>query len=325
MLHKKMVTTKQKLYGILASTFVLGAGCDPDDLGESDEPEEAGEVEFRPIGGVWLNTSSIGPLLFSQIDLDGQALDGLTLEDVFLPQPNDQWLRLDWVKMAGWQLRGKRNEVEYSGADLLGSRWRLSTAAGDPVEVWISAYQIISSNQARYTFQTRTPNGAVAYVCDPDANGDHSAIAIKNLTVDRETGAMVAREHTLYIACLSGAVGKAYKWGYNPDNGVSEFEAAVRMVRADYCFDGASWTVNGTSMQVQDIWGSGPFLYPGNATEAVWTRTGLACLSQPRWTVYTQAQVSCNGAPIPTCPANVSMATYPQTLFWTKLGTQPIP
>lgn len=325
MLHKRIVTTKQRLYRILASTFLLGAGCDPKDVGEFGEADDAGEVEFRPIGGVWLNTSSIGPLQFSQIDLDGQALDGLTLTDVLIQGPNDQWLPLDWVRASGWQLRGKRGDVEYSGADLVGSRWQLSTTAAEPVEVWISAYQFISSQQARYTFQTRTPDGAVVYVCDPDADGDHSAILIKDLTVEHTTGAMAAREHTMYIACLSGAVGKAYKWGYDPDDSVSDFEAAVRMVRADYCFDGTSWTVNGTSMQVQDLMDSGPFLYPDHPTEAVWTRTGLACLSQPRWTVYTVAQVSCNGAPIPTCPANVGMTTYPQTLFWTKLGTQPMP
>ncbi len=325
MLHKRIVTTKQKLYRILASTFVFGAGCDPDDVGEFGEPDDAGEVEFRPIGGVWLNTSSIGPLQFSQVDLDGQALDGLVLTGVFIQRPNDQWLRLDRVKIGGGQLRGKRGDVDYSGADLVGSRWQLSTTAGEPVEVWISAYQVISSEEIRYTFQTRTPSGAVAYVCDPDAEGDHSAIAIKNLTVDHQTGAMAAREHTMFVACLSGAVGKAYKWGYDPEDSVSDFEAAVRMVRADYCFDGASWTVNGTSMQVQDRLRSGAFLYPGYPTEAVWTRTGLACLSQPRWTVYTVAQVSCNGVSIPACPANVGMTTYPQTMFWTKLGTQPMP
>jgi hypothetical protein len=44
---------------MMAATLVLPAGCDPGDEGEL---EFAGEVEFRPIGGVWLNTSSLGSL-----------------------------------------------------------------------------------------------------------------------------------------------------------------------------------------------------------------------------------------------------------------------
>jgi hypothetical protein len=320
MLHKMVVTTKQTLYCILGSALAFGIGCDLGEEGDLHEGGEPGEVEYRPIGGVWLNTSAIGPLLFSQIDLGGQALDGLTLTGVFIPGPGSQWRRLDTIEVVDGKLRGQRGDTVYSGAALVGSRWHLSPAQGEPVEVRISAYSATSGAPARYTFKTSGPGGQDVYVCDPDAGGDHSAILIKDLTVDHQTGAMAARAGTMYLACLSGAVGKAFKWGYDPEASISDFEAAVRMVRADYCFDGSSWTTVGTSMQVQDIWGPGPFLFPEHATEAVWTSAGLACLTQPRWTVYTAAQVQCQGQPIPSCPADVDMSTYPDALFWTKLG-----
>lgn len=321
MLHEMlMVTTKQTLYCILGSSLAFGTGCDLGEQGDVHEESELGEVAYRPIGGVWLNTSAIGPRQFSQIDLDGQALDGLTLTGVFIPWQVTQWRRLDTIEFVDGQLRGERGGNVYTGAQLVGSRWELSPEEGDPVEVRISAYTEIPGAPARYTFKTGGPGGQDVYVCDPAPGGDRTALLIEDLTVDHETGAMAARASTMYVACLSGAVGKAFQWGYDPGAGISDFEAAVRMVRADYCFDGSSWTTVGTSMQVQDIWGPGPFLFPEHATEAVWTSAGLACLTQPRWTVYTAGQVQCQGQPIPSCPADVGMSTYPDTLFWTKLG-----
>jgi hypothetical protein len=304
---------------MMAATLVLPAGCDPGDEGELGF---AGEVEFRPIGGVWLNTSSLGSLYFSALDLDGEVLDGLRLTDVLIPQPNDQWLRMDSIYVASGQIRGRRGGTHYTGAALLGSRWLLSPVQGAPVEMWISGYT--GGAEARYTFQTLDGGGAPIHVCDPDGQGDYSAIPIKDITVNGVTGAIASRSKTLYLACVSGAVGKARKWGYSA-HWLANFEVAVRMVRADYCFDGASWTVNGTGVQVRDAWDVNDFLHSNYATEAVWTAEGLACLTQPRRTEYSAAQVICDGAAIPTCPTDLSMATYPGALIWTKIGTPPTP
>ena len=54
----------------------------------------------------------------------------------------------------------------------------------------------------------------------------------------------------------------------------------------------------------------------------VWTKTGIACLTQPRALTYSAAQVTCDGQPIPSCPANLGMSTFPDTQFWTKLAPQ---
>ena len=306
---------------MLASTLAISAGCD---AGDEVEPEFAGEVEFRPTGGVWLNTSSLGSFQFSALDLDGHVLDGLTLTDVLIPRPNNQWLRMDSVYVSSGEIRGKRGWTHYTGADLLGSRWLLTPVGGAPVEMWISGYVPGSGSDARYTFKTLGGGGASIHVCDPDGQGDYSALALKDITVNGATGAIAPRPKTLYLACVSGAVGKARTWGYSP-NWLAKFEGGVRMVRADYCFDGASWTMNGTGVQVRDPWDINEFLHSNYATEAVWTAAGLACLSQPRRTEYSAAQVICGGAAVPTCPANVSMDTYPGAVYWTKVGAPPAP
>jgi len=305
----------QILSFMLASTLTLHAGCDPGD----PEGEVAGELEFRPLGGVWLNTSAIGSLMFSALDLDGKPLDGLTLTDVLVARPNDQWLRMDTIDVVSGEIRGKRDSVHYMGEDLVGSRWLLSPGQGAPVEMWISGATAVPGGDTRYTFKTLDGGGAPVHVCDADSQGDRSAISIKDITVHRETGVVAARKKTLYLACVSGAVGKARMWGYGT-SALAGFEAAIRMVRADYCYNGTSWTTPGTGVQVRDMGDINGFLYPEYATEAVWTLTGLACLTQPRRTVYTGADVACNAAAIPGCPQNLSMTTYPGTVFWTKIG-----
>jgi hypothetical protein len=145
-------------------------------------------------------------------------------------------------------------------------------------------------------------------------------IPMKDITVDEFTGDMAPRKDTLYLACTSGAVGKAIVWGYRPwERPLPEFEVATRMVRADYCYDGMSWTETGMPIQVKDKYGINTFLYANDPTEIVWTKTKAACVNTPRNPTYGGAQVTCNGVALPTCAANVSMSTYGETLFWTKI------
>ena len=308
---------------MMVSTLALSAaGCDPGDEGEGEfELEFGDEVEFRPDGGVFLNTSSIGTLKFTALDLDWKELDGLTLTDVLVQEPDASWRRLDHVEINSAEIRGRIGTVPYAGEALVGSRWLLSSYTDGPLEMWISEYMVkTNSTKARYTFLTRDDYDQPIYVCGADSVGDRSAIAAKDLTVDPATGAMTTRKRTMYLGCVAGAVGKAYAHGYDLGQ-LSNLETATRMIRADYCFDGKPWTSEGTSVQARDVWGLKPFIYPEYATEAVWTIKGVACLSQPRRTIYTQDQVICKGLTFPACPADVSMSTYPDTLFWTKLGS----
>ena len=79
-------------------------------------------------------------------------------------------------------------------------------------------------------------------------------------------------------------------------------------------------TTTGTGIQVQDQW-SALFPYPDYATEGVWTTAGLACVSEPRNSLYDQSEVVCGGVHKPLCPESVDMTTYPHTVFWTKVAT----
>jgi hypothetical protein len=103
-----------------------------------------------------------------------------------------------------------------------------------------------------------------------------------------------------------GALAKCAEMGYKPWSTTQSswatdlLQACVRMIRADYCGDGNSHTMNGTSIDVAD-WRSiqvpdpndtyanvskDPTDYPGGVPygpEAEWNPDGAACISNLRW------------------------------------------
>jgi hypothetical protein len=84
------------------------------------------------------------------------------------------------------------------------------------------------------------------------------------------------------FACVGGALAKCVEFGYKPwrvVQGVSlaaHHQACTRMIRADYCGDGRSFTVDGRDINVYDALGiqadTEPWIF-----EAEWTPNGAAC------------------------------------------------
>lgn len=87
------------------------------------------------------------------------------------------------------------------------------------------------------------------------------------------------------FACATGAIGKCVLWGYAPDRvGAELHQACTRMVRADYCGDGTSFTKDGTQIDVFDARG---IVAPANEAsflfEAGWGENGAVCVSRTRF------------------------------------------
>lgn len=316
-----------KIVALLTLSLNFGAGCDAEAELDSAEGGMSGRSGSGGYGGVWLNTSAIGSQPFSEMDLTGALHDGVQVTGIEVKGPNNTWITANKTEIVDGTLRIKVGKVAYAGAQLVGARWLVNLVNDEgvvvPRQLWISEVHTLSAKEARYTFQTHDDNGQVTFLCDADVNGSHGAAVIKDVTIDPFTADMAPRKETAYFACTSGAVGKAVTWGYRPwERSLAEFATAVRMVRADYCFDGMSWTESGTALQLKDRWNINTFVSATAPTEVVWTKTGIACLTQTRALTYSPEQVTCNGKAIPSCPANLTMTTYADTQFWTKLAPQ---
>ena len=62
-----------------------------------------------------------------------------------------------------------------------------------------------------------------------------------------------------------------------------KFQACLRMVRADYCGDGRSWTKNGMTIDVYDDVGiQSPEKDSSMPFEAGWSPDGAVCVHHPR-------------------------------------------
>lgn len=302
---------------ILAGALALSVGCAP------DIDDDLGEVTFRPGGGgVWLNTSVLGVLPLSELDLGGALHKGVALQHVRINKKGQGWVTLDKVWSEEGQLHGSRGGAAYSGLDFAHSRWELTIegkGGATPATMWIDEVSDDAEGW-HYVFAYDNGEGTAHYLCDNDPGDGHRAAAIADLTVDPASADMAERPETLYIACISGAVGKAVEWGYRPwELGVDDFEAVVRVIRADYCGDGVSWTKPGTSIQLADVWEIHGFEAPIGATEALWGRGGAICLSQPR----ADMKVACPGGDLPACDPGASLTSEPGALVWTKIPPKP--
>ncbi len=309
---------------LCCSLVFVAAACDLEPEALENSPDAP--VTLRPGGignggGVYLNTSVIGA---DELDLTKALHAEVRLVSVKIKEGGKLKL-LDSVWADEGELFGKIGAVTYRGAQFLYAevRVRLYTQKYYNVEVPYTVATYIPAapgGMPRYTLKY-WDGSSHKYLCAPDSVEQAAAIVLDSFTVNKTTGAVAARPKTLYLGCASGAVGKAPTWGYTPwALGLADFEAMVRMVRADYCGNGVSWTTPGRAVTVQDVWGINSFAGSAGATEAIWGPDGALCIGTPRDPNVTAASVTCGGVRLPSCPADVSLATYPEALAWLKSG-----
>jgi len=126
------------------------------------------------------------------------------------------------------------------------------------------------------------------------------------------------------LACASGALGKCVEWGFAPWNvDADSFTACTRMVRADYCGDGRSFTIPGVRIAFER-WRKGNPLPTAVAAmrpsarfgfEALWSADGARCVRTSRvagggdaWR-HQCPDRALDGEPLAKCLERVTAAT----------------
>ena len=123
-------------------------------------------------------------------------------------------------------------------------------------------------------------------------------------------GGMWRDEGRITFGARGFVLAKCVELGYRPWGAVPSdlHRACVRMLRADYCGDGRTWTADGTMLNVYDASGiqaretSSP--YPADPTwrwslEAEWTQDGAVCLDDYR--IYHAADA------LPACATGLAV------------------
>ena len=292
--------------------LVSASACDPQpeappDAAELTTPDAAQPRIGTFASGRRLNTNHVGNHFFSEFDLTGATHQDTRLVQVIYAGTTD--VLTDSLHVVDGELRGVAADgTVLHHAHFDATVWIMESDEIDPWGYPITVTTTLHvetgwdapSNTPLYTFSYETGTSEQeVYTCPLAGQGSELTAAVfDNLHVDEFSGAMSDRPNTLYIGCIAGATGKAATWHYKPyqlqasyglDLGLRLFEASVRMVRADYCGDGQSWTQPGTPLYIDDKLGANAAIpvaalwgQPMPVSEAVWGLNGALCLDDPR-------------------------------------------
>jgi hypothetical protein len=253
-----------------------GEDWDEDDIGEQD-------LEGRVVNGRVINGRLINGRLINGTTFNG-AIASVSLDHVLVGGAYQ-----NLVTLAG----GKFTKGAVTGAGFLNAVFDGTLSDGKVIPLKITAVRQAATDLWAYKLSYQSDTGWTTY-CRDAAGAEVEASALNGVWSLAEGvaggGARSTPVGKFTFACrVTGALGKCVDFGYVPwrtKNGVSLLayhDGCVRAVRADWCGDGRSATVNGNLInlfdrqQVQvdsETW-------PG---EAEWNAAGATCLNKTRVT-----------------------------------------
>lgn len=157
-------------------------------------------------------------------------------------------------------------------------RIRIDKVVSDPQNPDLTMYEVSVEDPATRTFGN---------FCSPAPDGSQLAFPLAGIFTS--DGRHLPSTTQFNMTCTSGAIGKCVRFGYRPwakRDGVSlwdHHQACMRMLRADYCGDGHSYTRDGTLINLYDSFGiQKPDPGEPSTFEAGWSPEGAVCIHHAR-------------------------------------------
>lgn len=192
--------------------------------------------------------------------------------------------------VAGGKLSGSDAKGTHEGSALVGGSLVFGSPLGYQFDVEIYSYQPhgdwVTGHDVHTYGLAHDDNGETLSIC-PGFNLDETSVVVMPGELYDDQNKLVQPSPGMAsLACRGHAVAKMKMMGYAPgdDYGsdATERQATFKMLTADYCGTGLSFTQVGTPLNWSDITGNFP-APPANAVlEAKWTAAGASCLDQPR-------------------------------------------
>jgi hypothetical protein len=248
--------------------------------------------------GVSLNGITLNGITLNGTNLNGRNLNGRELNGTALANSHVSSVPLQQIWLEGSELvsRSTSNQV-LRGAALVGTE--LQDAVGHSLRLRIDAVSA-QGDTWHYTVSYWAEGWKPLCPADEGSAQGLAAIALAGRWDYRHGvvggGAHVSEPGMITFACVNAALGKCVRFGYAPwrqtvqctSEGVCQsvslaehHQACTRMLRADYCGDGRSFTRDGMLINLYD--GAGIQLDTESwATEAEWDAQGARCISQRR-------------------------------------------
>jgi hypothetical protein len=282
-----MITSARDLRVLIAMLALSLGACTGvgEEAGEQVDDREFSvrELNGNTLNGNTLNGNTLNGNTLNGNTLNGNTLNGNTLNGVTLQGSSITAVASDGTVLSGSQLIG----AKFTGQLIDGSAVTLRI---DDVEVETTKHPADPIHLYKVAFQ-RQGDKKWNYVCGVENKTPVKTIPLAGRWNHDEGvpggGSRTDEPGTITFACSGYALYKCVELGYQPwvtygGRELSDYhQACTRMIRADYCGDGQSWTVDGTLINVYDNISlqSDTETWP---QEAEWTVDGARCLSHQR-------------------------------------------
>ncbi len=273
----------------------LGACAGPPE-GAQPLTQAATSMNGVSLNGISLNGISLNGISLNGISLNGISLNGISLNGISLNGISLNGISLNGVSLNGTSLNGTSlNGVSLNGISLNGVSLNGVLSDGRTIPLHVDSIVQGAGNDGDifyYAVSFETDQGSFP-LCGNEQDGSPVlSIPLAGTWDERQGvpggGSHIADPSVITFACLHHALAKCVQWGYKPwksVNGVSladYHQACTRMVRADYCGDGVSWTKDGTLIDFYDGLSIQTDNEPRWRFEAEFTPAGATCLTKER-------------------------------------------
>jgi hypothetical protein len=300
---------------VVCSTLALFSAC-VDGASDHVTSRDGGTISTCGAWRCGFNAAELNGRSLQSLHLQGQANpDGVRIVG-FLPPP--------LALLGGYTLTVENDEFvakrllgpKLRGAQLIGSIILVQLPIGLPVPVTIAGYQEVPSwadGGAPIGAYTLLVLDATTLLKKNVCTGSLLDPLLAAVTVlggetydDATKTVQPNRAGWFTLACAGSAAAKMKLMGYGPQSEfdgsghpstVAQRQATLKMITADYCGGGHSYTANGTPV----VWNNGAgsvdssaWHIPGDV-EAVWNHNGAVCLDSTR---LAEAEVACV---LPSC------------------------
>lgn len=303
-------------HGICAAAGFCGllAACDIDKtliVGDADaiNPRIGEKGSSCPIWQCGFNAAEVFGSSIHELDLDGEAnRAGLQLLKVN-PPAKAAAAGFDRLDVAGdaFVLRDASGAA-LAGAAVVGTELLLGQDGAPYATVLIASHALVPRwaeglpDAHAYGLVYVAGDATERNVCtgaDLDSPRDPVALILGGEVYDLEAKQVVAgADRWFSIACAGSAAAKLSLLGYGPQSSgtdVKQRQATLKMITADYCGDGHSYTENGIPIQWENVQGTVGLTAEPGAIESVWTAAGALCIDQAR---IAGTQLHCD---LPSC------------------------
>jgi hypothetical protein len=281
-----MVALRRIVVGVALLSGLAAQGCaiegTDDDVGR--EQAEIVAPNGMSINGMSLNGMSINGMSLNGMSLNGMSLNGMSLNG----------MSLNGMSINGTELTGVTGDGPVSGTALVGATMVGQLSNGDSLSLRVDAAGALAAPNAdvwAYEVSVDTDSGWQP-LCGTDAGGTPIGAIPLAGTWNAQAGvpgggSWTASSSLFSLGCRGASLAKCVEFGYKPWQTVGgaslrdHHQACTRMLRADYCGDGASWTANGTPINLYDDLG----IQSDDAAwlvDAEWTANGAICTNNIR-------------------------------------------